>query len=70
LIAINANDDKASPKDSFENMQKRAKGKNFLFAYVNDKRQEVIKSYCGSKTARAYLLKKKAAIMLSNTLVP
>ncbi|MDO9552681.1 thioredoxin family protein [Rhodonellum sp.] len=59
LIAINPNDDKVSPKDSFENMQKRAKDKNFPFAYVHDKKQEVIKSYGGSRTPHVYLLKKE-----------
>lgn len=58
LIAINPNDDQLSPKDSFEKMQERAKSKNFPFAYVYDKSQDVIKAYGGTRTPHVYLLHK------------
>lgn len=59
VIAINANDDKVSPGDSFEKMKERAKSKKFPFAYVHDQTQEVIKTYGGSRTPTVYLLHKE-----------
>lgn len=59
VIAINANDDKVSPGDSFEKMKERAKSKKFPFAYVYDQTQEVIKTYGGSRTPHVYLLQKE-----------
>ncbi|SMD42588.1 Peroxiredoxin [Aquiflexum balticum DSM 16537] len=59
VIAINANDDKVSPGDSFEKMKERAKSKKFPFAYVHDQTQEVIKAYGGSRTPTVYLLHKE-----------
>lgn len=59
IIAINANDDKVSPGDSFEKMKERAKSKKFPFAYVHDQSQEVIKAYGGSRTPHVYLLHKE-----------
>ncbi len=56
VIAINPNDDQVSPGDSFEEMKKRAKDKNFPFPYVYDQSQEVIKAYGGSRTPHVYLL--------------
>ncbi len=59
VIAINANDDKVSPGDSFDKMKERAKSKKFPFAYVHDQTQEVIKAYGGSRTPTVYLLHKE-----------
>lgn len=59
VIAINPNDEKVSPGDSFEKMQERAKQKNFPFPYVYDKTQEVIKTYGGTRTPHVYLLNKE-----------
>lgn len=59
VIAINSNDDKVSPGDSFEKMKDRSKSKKFPFAYVYDKSQEVIKAYGGSRTPHVYLLHKE-----------
>jgi peroxiredoxin len=59
VIAINPNDEKVSPGDSFEKMKERAKEKNFPFPYVYDKTQEVIKAYGGSRTPHVYLLNKE-----------
>lgn len=61
VIAINSNDDQVSPGDSFEKMQERAKDKNFPFAYVYDKSQDVIKAYGGSRTPHVYLLNKEGS---------
>jgi peroxiredoxin len=59
VIAINSNDEKLSPGDSFENMKKRSKNKKFPFAYVYDKSQEVIKAYGGTRTPHVYILNKE-----------
>ncbi|RZS95533.1 thioredoxin family protein [Cecembia calidifontis] len=59
LIAINSNDDKVSPGDSFDKMKERAKEKKFPFAYVYDKTQEVIKAYGGTRTPHVYILNKE-----------
>jgi peroxiredoxin len=56
VIAINSNDEKISPGDSFENMKKRSKDKKFPFAYVYDKSQKVIKAYGGTRTPHVYIL--------------
>lgn len=59
VIAINSNDAKASPGDSFEKMQQRSKDKKFPFAYVYDQSQDVIKNYGGTRTPHVYLLQKE-----------
>src|SRR5690554_1009669 len=58
VIAINPNDPELSPGDSFENMQKRAKEKQFPFAYVFDEKQEVFPKYGATRTPHVYLLEK------------
>jgi len=59
VIAINSNDDKLSPGDSFDKMKERSKDKDFPFAYVYDKTQEVIKAYGGTRTPHVYILNKE-----------
>jgi len=44
-IAIMANDPAAYPEDSFENMQRIAREKDFPFAYLIDETQEVARAY-------------------------
>ncbi|MFS4457834.1 thioredoxin family protein [Bdellovibrio sp. HCB2-146] len=41
VVAICSNDAKDHPEDSFENLQKRAKEKNYPFVYLHDATQEV-----------------------------
>lgn len=45
VIAINPNDAGHYPEDSFENMKKLAKEKNFPFPYLVDETQEIAKAY-------------------------
>lgn len=59
VIAINPNDEKIYPQDSFENMQKRAKSKQFPFPYLHDESQKVAKTYGARKTPHVYLLNKE-----------
>lgn len=56
VIAINPNDPEVQPDDSFENMQKRAKEKNFPFAYLIDEGQEVYPAYGAERTPHIFLL--------------
>jgi len=59
LIAINSNDEKSSPGDSFEKMKERAESKSFPFAYVYDESQEIIRTYGATNTPHVYLLNKE-----------
>ncbi|TXK47420.1 thioredoxin family protein [Pontibacter qinzhouensis] len=59
LIAINPNDTKASPKDSFADMQKRAKDKKFPFPYLQDETQDITKAYGASRTPHIYVVQKQ-----------
>jgi peroxiredoxin len=45
LVAINSNDDKSYPEDSFPEMVKRAKDRHFNFVYLRDADQSVVDSY-------------------------
>ncbi len=56
VIAINPNDDKKSPGDSFDEMKVRAKEKMFNFPYVYDETQEVTKDYGATNTPHVYVL--------------
>jgi peroxiredoxin len=58
VIAINPNDSVAQPQDSFVNMQKRAKEKNFPFLYLHDAEQKVFPKYGATRTPHVFLLKK------------
>ena len=58
VIAINPNDTKAYEEDSFENMVKRSKEKNYPFPYLIDETQEIAKKYGALKTPHVFLLSK------------
>ena len=45
LVAINSNDEKEYPEDSFPQMVKRAKEKGFNFPYLRDQTQDVVSAY-------------------------
>lgn len=45
FVAINSNDDKAYPEDSFQEMGKRSKEKGFNFPYLRDESQKVVEAY-------------------------
>ena len=59
VIAINPNDPDLVPEDSYEEMQKRAKEKNYPFPYLIDETQEVYKAYGATRTPHVFLLKKE-----------
>ncbi len=59
VIAVNPNDPKLVPEDSFDKMQERAEEKSFPFPYLIDETQEVYKAYGAKRTPHVYLLEKK-----------
>lgn len=61
LIAINPNDPEVVPGDSFEEMQKRAKEKNYSFPYLFDEKQEVYKEFGATRTPHVFILKKNSS---------
>ncbi|MEJ5351982.1 MAG: thioredoxin family protein [Melioribacteraceae bacterium] len=59
IVAINSNDTTNYPEDSFEEMIKRAKEKNFNFPYLRDESQEVAKAYGATHTPEIFLFDKE-----------
>lgn len=59
VIAINPNDPKAEPIDSYEGMQVRAKEKGFTFPYLFDDGQKIFPQYGATKTPHVFVLKKE-----------
>jgi peroxiredoxin len=59
VIAINPNDPELVSADSFEEMKKRAKEKNFPYPYLVDETQEVYKQYGATRTPHVFVLKKQ-----------
>ena len=45
VVAINPNDAKSYPEDSFENMQRYASEQGFCFPYLHDESQSVARAY-------------------------
>ena len=64
VVAINPNDFKKQPDDSFENMQIRAKEKGFTFPYLIDETQDVAKAFGATKTPHVYIVQKKGSEFL------
>lgn len=55
LVAINSNDEKSYPEDSFPEMVKRAGEKGFNFPYLRDESQVVVEAYGGVCTPHAFV---------------
>ncbi|MBK7039456.1 MAG: thioredoxin family protein [Bacteroidetes bacterium] len=56
VVAINPNDDKAYPLDSYENMIERAQEKGFTFDYLHDETQEVAKTFGATNTPHVFIV--------------
>ena len=56
VVAINSNEDKNYPQDSFEHMKVRAEEKGFNFPYLRDESQETAKAYGAKVTPHVFLL--------------
>jgi peroxiredoxin len=59
VIAINPNDDKISPDDSFVKMKERAEKEEYPFPYLKDESQDIYKAYGASRTPHIFLLQNK-----------
>lgn len=59
VVAINPNDKDISPKDSYDQMQQRAKEKNFPFPYLYDETQEITRTYGATRTPHLYIVQKQ-----------
>ena len=59
VIAINPNDPKLEPIDSYEGMQQRAKEKGFTFPYLLDEGQTIYPQYGATKTPHVFVLNKE-----------
>lgn len=55
VIAINSNEDKGYPEDSFENMKNRAAEQKFNFLYLRDEDQSVAHAYDATHTPEIFL---------------
>lgn len=59
IVAINSNDELNYPEDSFEEMKKRAKEKNFNFPYLRDSDQNIADAYGATHTPEIFLFDKE-----------
>jgi len=58
VIAINPNDPVAEPRDSFDEMVKRAREKSFSFPYLFDDGQKVYPVYGATRTPHVFILQR------------
>ncbi|MFC3197518.1 thioredoxin family protein [Parapedobacter deserti] len=58
VIAINPNDAGVEPRESYEQMQQRAKDKGFTFPYLLDPDHIVTKRFAATHTPHTFLLQK------------
>lgn len=56
VVAINPNDPKKEPADSYEKMQQRAAEKGFTFPYLFDETQQIATAYGASRTPHVFLV--------------
>ena len=59
VVAINSNEDKGYPEDSFENMKKRSDEQKFNFPYIRDEDQSVARGYDATHTPEIFLFDKE-----------
>ncbi len=64
VIAINPNDPKIVPDDSFENMVKTAKEKGYTFPYVLDDTQQVAKDFGATKTPHVFIVNRQKSKLI------
>ena len=62
LVAINSNDDKAYPTDSFPAMVERSRSKGFNFPYLRDEPQKVVEAYGGVCTPHVFAFDEKRVL--------
>lgn len=60
VVAIQPNDPELQPQDSYENMKKRAKEKNYTFPYLIDQTQEVYRTFGATATPHVFVLENES----------
>ena len=55
FVAINSNEDKNYPEDSFDRMVERAKAKKFNFPYLRDESQDAARAYGAVRTPHLFV---------------
>jgi len=63
FVAVNSNYDKDYPEDSYENMVKRAKEKNFNFPYIRDETQSLAKALSAVCTPEVFVFDKNRRLV-------
>ena len=63
VVAINANDPKVAPDDSFDSMQQRAKDRGMQFPYVVDATSGVARAFGATRTPEAFLFDKNGKLV-------
>ena len=58
IVAINSNEDVNYPEDSFDEMKKRAKERQFNFPYLRDETQKIAKAYGATHTPEIFMFNK------------
>lgn len=66
FVAINSNDEKAYPEDSYEEMKKKVQEWEIPFLYLRDKTQEVARAYQAQCTPDLYLFKNNESTQSNN----
>ena len=65
LVAINSNDERNYPDDSFEKMVERAEKQAFNFPYLRDQEQKVAESFGATHTPQFFLFNGKRTLRYS-----
>lgn len=55
MVAINPNETKNHPEDSFDEMVKRAQAQGYTFPYLRDESQDVARAYGATRTPEIFL---------------
>lgn len=58
VVAINPNDPKASPEDSYAKMKERAKEKNYPFPYLFDEKQDIARRFGAVRTPHVFIVQR------------
>ncbi|MBK9098130.1 MAG: thioredoxin family protein [bacterium] len=58
VVAINSNEDRGYPEDSFDNMKKRSNEQKFNFPYLRDEDQSAARAYDATHTPEIFLFDK------------
>ena len=68
ILAINPNDPKMKPGDSFEAMQQRSADKGFTFPYVFDAEQTIFPRFGATRTPQAYVIDSEMKLRYSGAI--